>query len=141
GGETDLALLPDRGWVMVAYRGALGYRAGSADRAGRGEQRLDQSRLAGAGVPHKHHVADPAGVFHHRRCAGDPLLLAFLRHRAHLPRAVQLGERRVPAPLRNRNRPTPIPHPSGAWHKPNRPAAASVAAPVATPTMVRAPWR
>jgi hypothetical protein len=44
-GQVDRTLLPDLGLVEVADRGALFYAARALDRAGRGEQRLDQARL------------------------------------------------------------------------------------------------
>ena len=44
------------------------------------EQRLHQRRLPRPGVAHQHHVAHLAGCIHHRRGAGDSLLLRLLRH-------------------------------------------------------------
>jgi hypothetical protein len=79
-GEADRPLLADRGRIVVADRGALGDLARPGDRAGGREERLDQSRLAGSGVPDKDDVAHSAGLIHHRRRAGEPLLLGFLRH-------------------------------------------------------------
>jgi hypothetical protein len=80
-GQRDRALLPDRRRIVVGDRGALGHRTCPGDRRGGRQQRLHQRRLPRTGVAHQHHVANPAGFGHHRRCgAGDPLLRSLLRH-------------------------------------------------------------
>src|SRR6266540_921219 len=55
-GQGDRPLLLDGGRVVVGHRGAVGHRTDPADRARYPEQRLDQGRLAGGGVPDEHHV-------------------------------------------------------------------------------------
>ena len=114
-GQRDRPLLLDRGRVVIADRGALGHRAGPADRAGRGEQRLDQRGLPGAGVADQHHVAYPAGVVHHRRGAGDPLLLVLLRHgcASRLTRFDAVSDPHIHAA-------SAIPHPNGGRAQPRR---------------------